>query len=237
MSLLARLLLALLLVAQGAAAEVVRFPRPESESDRRFDYAIDLLKLALSKVGPDYRVELAESAMNQERQILELEAGRKIDVAPMPSSAEREARLLAVYIPITRGVLGLRLGLVRQGDAARFASVNALEDLKRELARKLKAGYLGSGGSAFLFRLEEPFNGQAVRSDRVKLRYRYQIEPGFDQHKVTGLRALSIEAQSDEAGEYRTLRRFAGDELRDIIGIPPSEKESPERTPLPPGIN
>ena len=131
MSLLARLLLALLLVAQGAAAEVVRFPRPESESDRRFDYAIDLLKLALSKVGPDYRVELAEFPMNQERQILELEAGRTIDVAPVPSSAEREARLLAVYIPINRGVLGLRLGLVRKGDAARFAGVNTLDDLKR----------------------------------------------------------------------------------------------------------
>jgi len=131
MRLLARFLLALLLVAQCAAAEVVRFPRPESETDRRFDYAIDLLKLALSKVGPDYRVELAESPMNQERQILELEAGRTIDVAPVPSSAEREARLLAVYIPINRGVLGLRLGLVRKGDAASFAGVNTLEDLKR----------------------------------------------------------------------------------------------------------
>jgi ABC-type amino acid transport substrate-binding protein len=131
MSLLARLLLALLLVAQGAAAEVVRFPRPEFEGDRRFDYATDLLKLALSKVGPEHRVELAEFPMNQERQILELETGRTIDVAPMPSSAEREARLRAVYIPINRGVLGLRLGLVRKGDAAQFAGVNTLDDLKR----------------------------------------------------------------------------------------------------------
>jgi hypothetical protein len=131
MSLLARLLLALLLVAQGAAAEVVRFPRPEFEGDRRFDYARDLLKLALSKVGPDYRVELAEFPMNQERQMLELEAGRTIDVAPMPSSAEREARLLAVYIPMNKGVLGWRLGLIRKGDAARFADVNALDDLKQ----------------------------------------------------------------------------------------------------------
>ena len=131
MSLLARLLLALLLVAQGAAAEVVRFPRPEFEGDRRFDYARDLLKLALSKVGPDYRVELAEFPMNQERQMLELEAGRTIDVAPMPSSSEREARLLAVYIPMNKGVLGWRLGLIRKGDAARFADVNALDDLKQ----------------------------------------------------------------------------------------------------------
>ena len=131
MSLLARLVFVLLLIAQGAAAEVVRFPRPESEGDRRFDYALQLLKLALSKVGPDYRIELAELPMNQDRQVAELEAGHLIDVAPLPSSAEREARLLAVRIPINKGVLGLRLGLVRKGDTARLAGVKTLEDLKQ----------------------------------------------------------------------------------------------------------
>jgi hypothetical protein len=131
MSLLARLLLVLLLVGQCAAAEVVRFPRPEFEGDRRFVYGLDLLKLALSKVSPDYRVELAEFPMNQERQMLELEAGRTIDVAAMPSSAEREARLLAVYIPMNKGVLGWRLGLIRKGDAARMADVHTLDDLKQ----------------------------------------------------------------------------------------------------------
>ncbi|MEP6872814.1 MAG: hypothetical protein ABI887_00455 [Burkholderiales bacterium] len=133
MALLARIrlaVLALLLVAQGASAEVVRFPRPEFEGDRRFDYALQLLTLALSKADPQYRIELAETPMNQERQVLELEAGRSIDVAPVPSSAEREARLLAVRIPINKGVLGWRLGLIRKGDAARLAGVRTLEDLK-----------------------------------------------------------------------------------------------------------
>ena len=129
MSLFARLLLALLLVANASAAEVVRFPRPESEGDRRSDYSLELLKLALSKVSPQYRVELAEVPMNQDRQVLELEAGRVIDVAPMPTSAEREARLRVVPIPINKGVLGLRLGLIRKGDAARFAGVNTLGDV------------------------------------------------------------------------------------------------------------
>jgi len=131
MSLLARLVFVLLLVAQSASAEVVRFPRPESEGDRRSDYAMQLLKLALSKVGPDYRIELAEFSMNQDREVLELESGHLIDVAPLPSSAEREARLLAVRIPINKGVLGLRLGLVRKGDAARLAGVKTLDDLKQ----------------------------------------------------------------------------------------------------------
>jgi hypothetical protein len=134
MSHAARLLVCVVLFALhglAAAAEIVRFPRPEFEGDRRFDYALQLLQLGLSKTGTDYRVELAPIPMNQERQVLELEADRTIDVAPIPSSAEREARLLAIRIPIQKGVLGLRLGLIRKGDQGRFAGVDTLEDLKR----------------------------------------------------------------------------------------------------------
>jgi hypothetical protein len=130
MSLLSRLVFVLMLFAQDAVAEVVRFPRPEFEGDQRSDFSMQLLQLALSKVGPEYRLELAESPINQDRQVAELEAGRLIDVAPMPSSPDREARLLAVRIPINKGVLGLRLGLVRKGDAARLADVKTLDDLK-----------------------------------------------------------------------------------------------------------
>jgi hypothetical protein len=128
-----RLLICLILSWSGiaAAADVVRFPRPEFEGDRRFDYALQLLKLGLSKTGTAYRVELAPVAMNQERQVLELEADRTIDIAPIPSSAEREERLLPVRIPIQKGLLGWRIGLIRKGDQARFAGVDTLDDLKR----------------------------------------------------------------------------------------------------------
>lgn len=129
----ARLLIGLLFAWQGiaAAVEVVRFPRPEFEGDRRFDPALQLLQLALSKTGTEYRVEFAPLPMNQERQVIELEAGRTIDVAPIPASAEREARLLAIRIPIHKGVLGWRLGLIRKGERDAFAGVRNLDDLKR----------------------------------------------------------------------------------------------------------
>lgn len=129
----ARLFVCLMFAWHGAAAavEAVRFPRPEFEGDRRFDYALQLLKLGLSKTGTDYRVELAPTSMNQERQVLELEADRTIDIAPIPSSAEREERLLPIRIPIQKGLLGWRLGLIRKGDHARFTGVATLADLKR----------------------------------------------------------------------------------------------------------
>jgi hypothetical protein len=128
-----RLLAGILLACHVGAAfgvVVVRFPRPEFEGDHRYDYAMQLLQLALSKIDRGYRIETADVVMNQERQVIELEAHRTIDVAPIPSSADREARLLPVRIPINKGVLGWRLGLIRKGDAARFAKVDTLSQLK-----------------------------------------------------------------------------------------------------------
>ncbi len=129
---MSRLLLCLLLVwpAAARATELVRFPKPEFEGDHRYDYAMQLLQLGLSKSGVDYRIELAEFPMNQERQVVEIEAGRTLDVGPIPSSAEREARLLPIRIPINKGALGWRLGLIRKGDERLFAGVNTLADLQ-----------------------------------------------------------------------------------------------------------
>jgi ABC-type amino acid transport substrate-binding protein len=127
-----RLLACMLLAWHVAAvgAEVVRFPKPESESDRREVYAFQLLKLALSKVGTEYRFQMAQVVMNQARVVLEIEAGQMVDVAPLPATAEREARLLPIRIPIHKGVMGWRIGLIRKGDQNLLARVNTLKDLQ-----------------------------------------------------------------------------------------------------------
>lgn len=132
MSMMSRLLTCLMLACHLSAAgvDIVRFPRPEFEGDRRFDYPLQLLQLALSKTGTEYRIQTAEFPMNQERQVLEIEAGRTLDVGPIPSSAEREARLLPIRIPVNKGILGWRLGLVRKGDKDLVAGVRTLDDLK-----------------------------------------------------------------------------------------------------------
>ena len=132
MSRVSRLLACMLLAWHVAAvdAEVIRIPKPEFEGDRRTDYSFQLLQLALSKAGTEYRMQMAQVAMNQERAVAEIEAGRTIDVVAMPSSAEREARLLPIRIPIHRGALGWRIGLIRKGDQELLTRVNTLQDLK-----------------------------------------------------------------------------------------------------------
>jgi len=132
MSMMSRLLACMLLAWHVAAVgvEVIRFPKPESESDRRMNYAFQLLQLAVSKAGTEYRIQRAQVAMNQERAVLEIEAGRTIDIAPLPISVEREARLLPIRIPIYKGAMGWRLGLIRKGDEELLARVHTLQDLK-----------------------------------------------------------------------------------------------------------
>ena len=73
MARIARWLSCLVLVVPIAAfgVETVRFPVPEFEGDHRYDYATQVLQLALSKSGVDYRIEPAAFPMNQERQVLE----------------------------------------------------------------------------------------------------------------------------------------------------------------------
>jgi ABC-type amino acid transport substrate-binding protein len=114
----------------AAGVEVIRFPKPESASDRRMNYAFELLQLALSKAGTEYRIQTSQVAMNQDRATLEIEAGRTIDVAPLPTSAEREARLLPIRIPLYKGAMGWRIGLVRKSDQELLAGVKALKDLQ-----------------------------------------------------------------------------------------------------------
>jgi ABC-type amino acid transport substrate-binding protein len=132
MSITSRLIACILLAWQVAAlgSEVIRMPKPEFKGDSRADYSLQLLQLALAKVSTKYEIQLAQVAMNQDRGVAELEAGRTIDVISMPASAEREARLLPIRIPIHKGTMGWRIGLIRKGDEELLARVKTLKDLK-----------------------------------------------------------------------------------------------------------
>jgi len=92
----------------------------------------------------------------------------------------------------------------------------AVEDLKREMARKLKGGSLGSGGAPFRFRLEAPANGATVDGSRVRFRFYYDLEPGFADYRA-GFDKLSIEIKRGEDGEYVKVREYSDTEM-DAVG-------------------
>ena len=116
--------------ASGAVPRTLVYPRSEEEEDRRDDYPVQLLALALSKAGRQDGLLPHALFMLQARSIRELEQGRWLDVIWTMTSTEREAALLPIRIPIDRGLLGWRLLLVRASELPRLAQVRGLVDLQ-----------------------------------------------------------------------------------------------------------
>lgn len=91
---------------------------------------VKVLQLALDKTvashGP-YRLRASEP-MEQERAVVELAKGQSLDLANFAPSRSREQRLLPVRVPVTQGLLGHRVCLIKKGRQARFDQVISLQD-------------------------------------------------------------------------------------------------------------
>lgn len=122
--------------AVPALAATVIFPRPLIDNDPRNDYPLALLRLALEKSGTPYGLKLAPIVMTQGRVLLEIAKGDgAVDIIATMTSQERESKMLAVRIPIDKGLYGWRLPLVRGDRQDLFADVHDLAGL-----RKLRSG-------------------------------------------------------------------------------------------------
>ena len=118
----------------AAAPTVVHYPRVEGDGEPG-EYGLALLQLALAKAGGNYCAEVSSVQMQQNRALIELEArSGRVDVVGTMTSAERETRLLPVRIPMTRGLIGWRIGLVRADRQDLLQAVHGLDDLKQYTA-------------------------------------------------------------------------------------------------------
>lgn len=109
----------------------VTHPGPPSLNDHRYDYQIELLKLALDKSGIAYQMQPSKVKMEQGRALLQLEKGRDIDVTWSMTSREREQKLLPIRIPIDKGLIGYRVFLVKYENLKKFSRVRTLDHLRR----------------------------------------------------------------------------------------------------------
>ena len=112
-------------------ATVVYYPRPESGPSEPARYGQKLLEEVLKRAGGNYRVERYLVRMHQVRAIEHLKSGEGIDVLNTMTSIAREQDMLPIRIPIDKGLIGWRLMLIRQSQAATFGAVTSLDDLKK----------------------------------------------------------------------------------------------------------
>ena len=100
------------------------------QSQARYVFGLNVLNLALGKVYGDYEVRsLNEEAVNEargERLIID----GLLDLQFMSTTAYREANMIPIKIPIYRGMLGLRLLLVKPEINHKIKEVQQLEDLR-----------------------------------------------------------------------------------------------------------
>lgn len=119
----------------SVGAATYTYLRPEWSDDGRDPYGVALLKLAFSKARTCDTLIYSSQIMKQSRAVSELARGSgKIDIMITMTSVEREAQLLAIPIPLTKGLLGWRVALVQSSNLDQFAHVESLTQLKRYTA-------------------------------------------------------------------------------------------------------
>lgn len=88
------------------------------------------LNLSAHEYGP-YTLQIS-APMEQGRASRELEKNQSVHIANFAPDANREEKLLPIRIPVTMGLLGYRVCLIREGAQARFDNIRSMQDLIQE---------------------------------------------------------------------------------------------------------
>ncbi|MFT6904836.1 MAG: hypothetical protein ACJAS1_001490 [Oleiphilaceae bacterium] len=118
------------------ALDIIKFGAPQSDKDDRSSYPVALLNKTLeitkSSYGP-YKVETSYK-MTRNRALLELQKGELINIHEAPTRPEWEEKVLPIYVPIRKGLLGYRLFLIHKDNQSKLDKVQNIEDLKSLVA-------------------------------------------------------------------------------------------------------
>ncbi|MGL4933362.1 MAG: hypothetical protein ACRC4P_08585 [Aeromonas sp.] len=125
---LIKLCLCLPLLAQAQVMTVKVPSRPINQLDQA--YQLKLLELALTRSGQPFRIKPVELDLNQFTLQQQLSKGKSINVFWMGTSSALESSLIAIPIPLFRGLEGLRLSFIHADAQEKFNQINSLADLK-----------------------------------------------------------------------------------------------------------
>lgn len=100
-----------------------------SESDRRYDYPMALLKLALDKVDAEYTLIPRPEEPSHRRMSRMMESDGAWSVAFFGTSPEFESRLRPIRFPLYRGLLGNRIAITNINNLDRFAAITTAQEI------------------------------------------------------------------------------------------------------------
>ncbi|MCY7297015.1 amino acid ABC transporter substrate-binding protein [Alteromonas sp. a30] len=114
-----------------AATWRIAYPNSESLLDEQQSYPLQVLSLALEQTSVRYELIPTRKVLSQRRAIEQLKANREINILWARTDAVKEEELLAVRVPIYKGLNGLRLFLVDAESAELMQPIELLPELRR----------------------------------------------------------------------------------------------------------
>ena len=118
--------------------QLVRYNISEKYIDPKQAYYVDLLRLALEETkleyGP-YFMQPVPVEMSQGRTSIMVELDHGIDVTWRMTTADLEKRMLPIYIPLLKGLMGYRIFIINADEQHKFP-----KELSRAQLAKLIAG-------------------------------------------------------------------------------------------------
>lgn len=119
--------------ANTAERYELRIPKGRGVNDSGHHYFTELMLQALRKAANGRAIPALVPTMDMApaRTVRELKLGRTIDIFWLGATSERTRDLLAVPIPLERGLIGYRQFIVRKDRAAEFDAITNLSQLAR----------------------------------------------------------------------------------------------------------
>jgi hypothetical protein len=130
--------------AAGANEKVIRL---NNVSDPNAEYAIAMLRLALSHIDEEYRIEINTQDLTQSRVEEEVRLNGKLNLLFTSSGGRLEEDLRPIRIPLFKGLLGYRIFIINEDNQHRFDNITTLEQLK-----KVSVGQGRTWGDTFILK-------------------------------------------------------------------------------------
>ncbi len=108
----------------------ITLPSPANEKTPKNLYLEELLTTAFARENFNLKLNYSKVRMNQSRSTQSLISGEIIDLTWLPYTSERANQLLAVKIPLYKGLHGTRLLIVNKNNLRKFAGIRTLKELE-----------------------------------------------------------------------------------------------------------
>ncbi|MFD2261566.1 hypothetical protein ACFSM5_01620 [Lacibacterium aquatile] len=185
-------------IVPADARELVTFARSSNDArNPRHAYSLGLLKLALEKAQVEADFVQADMVLEQSRAVEELAMGRGLRVIWVGTSPERERQLRPIRIPLDRGLLGLRLMMVRPDSLRQIAELPS--------AHFLRSFVMGQGVGWPDVQILESAGFKVVETSYD------QLFPMLERGRVGALPRAAFEIRSEIDAQQRLGRQFAID--------------------------